>query len=95
MTTQPDRKTTVKASPPLQRPTQWTTARAIRRLEKLWRTWLRRKEADRKGWQSMGRMFVHGKEWSDAKWRREIRRSNRLYRLAHGNRGPWKPHHGF
>lgn len=42
-------------------------------LKKQWKDWQRWKEADRRGWGSLGRMFAYGREWSDAKWGREIR----------------------
>lgn len=64
-------------------------------LKKQWKNWRRWKEADRRGWGSLGRMFAYGREWNDAKWGREIRRSNRLYRLTHGHGNPWKPYRGF
>jgi len=54
----------------------------------------RNSEADRRGWASIGRMYACGRAWTKAKWGREIRRSNRLYRLAHG-KSPWQPVNGF
>lgn len=51
-------------------------------LTKQVKDWRRRKEADRRRWAGLGRMIACGREWSEAKWRREIRRLNRLYRIA-------------
>lgn len=59
-------------------------------IKKQWNNWQRWREADLRGWQSLGRM-LRGKDWSDAKWAREIRRANRLYRLTRGHGNPWKP----
>lgn len=53
-------------------------------LKKHWAARQRWKEADRRGWESLGRMFYCGLDWDDAKWGREIRRSNRLYKLTRG-----------
>lgn len=59
-----------------------------------WRALLRMREANRRGWASLGPMFGEGAHWSAARWGREIRRSNRLYRLAHGL-SPWHSVKGF
>ena len=59
-----------------------------------WTTFQRAREADRRGWGSIGRMLADGRRWSDAKLRRELRRSNRLYRIANG-KSPWHPFNGF
>jgi len=59
-----------------------------------WRKIRRNREADRRGWGSIGRMYANGSCWTPAKLRCEIRRSNRLYRLAHG-KTPWHPVNGF
>lgn len=64
-------------------------------LKKQWVARKRWKEAYSRGWASLGRMFANGSNWDDAKWSREIRRSNRLYRLTYGRSGPWKKHQGF
>lgn len=59
-----------------------------------WAKFQRRREVERRGWGSIGRMYAYGRTWDAARWGREIRRSNRLYRLsAHGN--AWKPFNGF
>lgn len=63
-------------------------------LKQQWARFQRADEANKRGWGSLGRMFAYGNGWSDSKWGREIRRSNRLYRLAHG-RNPWKPYGKF
>lgn len=48
----------------------------------------RAREANRRGWRSLGPMFGEGDTWSADRWGREVRRSNRLYRLARG-KSPW------
>lgn len=59
-----------------------------------WQKVRRNNEANKLGWSSVGRMLTYGRGWSEKQWRREIRRSNRLYRLAHG-KSPWRPVNGF
>lgn len=54
----------------------------------------RMREANRRGWGSVGSMLSNGENWSASRWGREMRRSNRLYRLANG-RNPWVPFRGF
>ena len=56
--------------------------------------WKRRREADRRGWGSVGNMYSAGQAWSSARWGREIRRRNRMYRIANGS-SPWRPFNGF
>jgi hypothetical protein len=63
-------------------------------LKSQYARWLRRCEADRRGWGSVGKMFANGRTWTGERWGREIRRSNRLYRIAHG-KNPWRPFNGF
>lgn len=63
-------------------------------IHSFWHRWRRQREADRRGWGSLGRMMLHGEDWSAAKLAREVRRSNRLYRLANG-KSPWRPYKGF
>lgn len=63
-------------------------------LKSQWRMILRNSEAHRRGWESLGRMYGYGDNWDDGRWKREISRSNRLYRLAHG-KSPWHPVGGF
>lgn len=63
-------------------------------FEKQWASFQRGREVSRRGWGSIGNMYAYGKTWDRARWGREIRRSNRLYRLARtGN--AWKPYKGF
>ena len=64
-------------------------------LEKKCEGWQRWMEADRRGWKNLGRMFAYGREWNAAKWGREIRRANRIYRLTRGHGNPWKPYRGI
>jgi hypothetical protein len=49
---------------------------------KLIKKYKRSKEANDRGWASLGRLMYSSKSWDDAKWERELRRSNRLYRLV-------------
>lgn len=58
-----------------------------------WGTFQRCREADQRGWGSVGRMLADGGSWSDARFGRELRRSNRLYRIANG-KSPWRPFNG-
>lgn len=39
-------------------------------------------------------MMADSYRWSDARWEREIRHSNRLFRLV-SRSNPWRPHLGF
>lgn len=63
-------------------------------LKKQWQMYRRSCEANNRGWAQLGKMLANGRNWTDEKWAREIRRENRLYRLAAG-RSPWKPYGKF
>ena len=62
----------------------------IKWIRKQWRLYRRWVEADDKGWVSLGRMFSSDKSWSSEMWEREIRHSNRLYRLTRDGGNAWK-----
>lgn len=51
-------------------------------------------EVQRRWLAGLWAMMANGYTWSDARWGREIRRSNRLFRLA-GRGNPWHPRLGF
>jgi hypothetical protein len=59
-------------------------------LKKCYRQHLRWKEADKRGWQCLGRMMLTSKDWSEDKWARELRYEKRIYRLTRGSGNPWR-----
>lgn len=63
-------------------------------LKNRWHLLQRMREANRRGWNSLGPMFGDGINWNTLRWGREIRRSNRLFRIANG-KSPWHSVNGF
>lgn len=58
---------------------------------RLWKRW---KEADRRGWAALGKIWGNSLNWNEKKLSREIRRANRIYRLTRGHGNPWRKYKG-